>query len=100
MGIAVCRGRGGALPPLLLILFLFCFFVLSFVAPSPWGRGVPPLPGMDIGVMASSVPMAIVLGTVVLQVETKMVSTRMTMATTNEMRHGAPSTPPSDPCLT
>jgi hypothetical protein len=40
------------LPPLLFIILLFLFF---FVAPRQWGRGVPPLPGADIGVMALSV---------------------------------------------
>jgi hypothetical protein len=50
-----------------------------------------------IGVMASSATLAVALGTVVTRVETKMAPMTTTMSTTNEMRHGAPSTPLSDP---
>jgi hypothetical protein len=57
-----------------------------------------PFPAMDISMTALSVAVAIVLGAIVLLVETKMVPTTTTVATTNEMHHGAPSTPPSDPC--
>ncbi len=53
----------------------------------------------DIGMTASSVATAIVLGTIVLQVETKMAQITTTVATKNEMRHSAPSIPPSNPCL-
>ncbi len=42
--------------------------------------------------------MAVVLGAVVPQVETKMVPTTMTVATTNETRNGMPSTLLSNPC--
>jgi hypothetical protein len=48
---------------------------------------------MDISITASSVTAAVVLGAVILQAETKMVPMTMTMATTNKMRHGTPSTP-------
>ncbi len=75
--------------------FCFCFcFVLVFVAPHQWGRGVLPLPGHT----ALSVTMAVVLGAIVLRVETKMAPMTMTVTSTNEMHHGAPSTPPSYPC--
>ncbi len=57
-----------------------------------------PFPAGDIGITASSVAGAVVLGAVIPQVETKMVPTTTTMTTTNETRHGAPSTPPSNPC--
>jgi hypothetical protein len=53
----------------------------------------------DISVMASSVATAIVLGAVVPQAETKMTLMMTTVATMNKTHHGAPSTPPSDPCL-
>ncbi len=52
----------------------------------------------DIGMMASSVAKAVVLGTVLLRVETKMAPMMTTMTTMNEMLHSTPSTPPSDPC--
>ncbi len=55
-------------------------------------------PAVDIGMTALSVAAAIVLGAMVLQVETKMVPTRTTVTMMNEMHHGAPSTPPSNPC--
>ncbi len=55
-------------------------------------------PAVDIGITASSVAAAVVLGAIVPQVETKMASTTMTMAMKNEMHHDAPSTLPSDPC--
>jgi hypothetical protein len=54
-------------------------------------------PAVYIGVTASSVAAAIVFSTIVLQVETKMASMTMTVAMTNKTRHGAPSTPQSDP---
>ena len=52
---------------------------------------------VDIGMMASSVATAIVLGAVVPLVETKMVPTMKTMAATNETHHGPSSTPMLDP---
>ncbi len=55
-------------------------------------------PAVDIGGMASSIAATVVLGAIVLQVETKMVPTTTTVAMMNETCHGAPSTPPSDPC--
>ncbi len=61
------------------------------------GHGVQPLPGADIGVTALSVAAAVVLGAIIQQVETKMAPTT-TVVTTNEMRHGMPSTLPSNPC--
>jgi hypothetical protein len=56
-------------------------------------------PAMDIGGTALSVAAAIFLSAVVPQVETKTAPTTTAVATTNEMRHGAPSTLPSNPCL-
>ncbi len=56
-------------------------------------------PAADIGVMASSVAVAVVLGAVILGVETNLVPTTMTVATMDETRHSAPSTLPSNPCL-
>ncbi len=50
-----------------------------------------------IGVTALSVAVAVILGAIVPQVETKMAPMPTTVATTNEMCHGPPSTPPSDP---
>jgi hypothetical protein len=47
---------------------------------------------------ALSVAVGIVLGAEVLQAETKMVPTMMTLMMTNKTYHGAPSTPPSNPC--
>jgi hypothetical protein len=82
------------LPPLLLILLLFLFLLLH-------ANGVVVFhlfTAMDIGMMALSVAVAIVLGAVVPRVGKKMAPTTMTMVTTNEMRHGFPSTPPSNPC--
>ncbi len=55
-------------------------------------------PAMDIGITALSVAAAIILDAVIPRVETKMASTKTTMATTNETRHSVPSTPLSDPC--
>jgi hypothetical protein len=78
-----------------LFLFLFLFLLLNadrvvvshlFLA-------------ADIGVTASSVAAAVVLGTIVLQVEIKMAPTTMTVVTTNETCHSMPSTPPSNPHL-
>jgi hypothetical protein len=54
-------------------------------------------PAADIGVTASSVAAAVVLGAVIPRMETKMAPTTATVVTTNETRHVAPSTPPSDP---
>jgi hypothetical protein len=55
------------------------------------------LQAADIDVTASPVATAVVLGAVVQQVETKMVPTTTTVAMTNKMHHGAPSTLPSNP---
>jgi hypothetical protein len=55
-------------------------------------------PAADIGMTDLSVITAVVFGTIVLRVETKMVQTTKTVATTKEMRHGTPSTPPTNPC--
>ncbi len=52
----------------------------------------------DICMEALSVAVAVNLGDVVLQAETKMVPTTKTVATTKETHHGAPSTLPSNPC--
>ncbi len=54
-------------------------------------------PALDIGMTASSVIAAIVLGAFVLRVDTKMVPTMMTLEKTNEMHHSTPFIPPSDP---
>ncbi len=67
------------------------------VAPCQWGCVVPPLLAADVSMMSSFVAVAIVLGAVVPQVETKLAPATTTMATMNEMHHGAPSTMPSDP---
>ncbi len=78
---------------LLLFLFLFLFLLLhanGVVVSQLFQAG-------DIGVMALSVAATIILGAVVLRVETKMAPTTTTVATTNETRHGMPSTLPSDP---
>ncbi len=56
-------------------------------------------PAADIGVMALSAAAAVVLGTFVLLVETKMVPTKTTVATTNGTCHGTPSTLMSNPPL-
>jgi hypothetical protein len=83
------------LPPLLLILFLFLFLFLLLHAN---GVVVSHLfPAADIGVTASSVAAAVVLGAVIPRVETKMAPTKLTVATMNETRHNVPSTLPSDP---
>jgi hypothetical protein len=81
--------------PLLSILFLFLFLFLLLHAN---GVVVSHLfPAAVISVEASSVTTAIVLGAIVLQMETKMVPTTTTVATANKMCHGMPSTPPSNP---
>jgi hypothetical protein len=49
--------------------------------------------------LASSVAAAVILGAVVPQVEAKMAPMVTTVTTMNETRHGAPSNPPSNPCL-
>jgi hypothetical protein len=79
------------LPPLLLIYLFFPLQADGVVVSRLFLAA-------DIGVMALSVATAIVLGAVVLQVETKIVPTT-TRATTNKMHHSAPSTPPSNLCL-
>jgi hypothetical protein len=55
-------------------------------------------PAVDISMTALSVAVAIILGAVVMQAETKIAPTTITMGTMNKTRHGAPSTPLSDPC--
>jgi hypothetical protein len=80
-------------------LVLVLVFLL-FLLPHPDGVMVSHLfPAADIGGMALSVTAAVVLSAIILQVKTKMAPMMMTVATTNEMHHGAPSTPPSNPCL-
>ena len=56
------------------------------------------LPAADIVMTASSVAAAVFvfLGTVIPRAETKSVPTTTLAATMNEMRHGVPSTQPSD----
>jgi hypothetical protein len=54
-------------------------------------------PAADIGVTASSDATAIVLGTVVPKVVTKMAPTTMAMATMCELHHSMPSTLSSNP---
>ncbi len=51
---------------------------------------------MVIGARTLSIAVAVVLGTIVLQMETKMAPTTKTVVKTNETRHGMLSTPPSD----
>ncbi len=90
MGVAVCRHRGGDIAATIVdFVFVFVFvFILFYVDGVMLSHLFPALP----------VAVAVVLGTVVPRVETKMVSKMMTVATMNEMHHGAPSTPPSNPC--
>jgi hypothetical protein len=84
------------LPQLIFILFLFLFLFL-FLLLHVNGVVVSHLfPAAVIGAMASSIGMAFVLGAIVPQMETKMAPMTKTVVTTNEMRHGMPSTPPSD----
>ncbi len=87
------------LPPLFVdFVFVFVLFLFLFLLyHAEWGRGIHLFQAVDIGVMASSVATAIVLRAVIPQVETKMAPTMMTLTITNEMCHGAPSTPLSDP---
>jgi hypothetical protein len=80
---------------MLLILILFLFL---FLLPRAYGVVVLHLsPAADVSMTASSVAVANIVGAVVPQVETKMAPTTMTVATTNETCHGAPSTLPSNP---
>ncbi len=85
---------------MILFLFLFLFLFLSlFLLLHTDGVVVSHLfLAADIGMTALSIAAAVVFGPVILQVETKMVPTMKAVSTTNEMRHGAPSTPPSNPC--
>ncbi len=53
---------------------------------------------VEIGVMALSAAVTVILGASIPQVETKMAPMTMTVATTNETCHSAPSTLPSNPC--
>ncbi len=57
------------------------------------------IPAADIGMTALSVAVAVVLGAVVPQVETKMAPMTTMMMMMIEAHHGAPSNPPSNPCL-
>jgi hypothetical protein len=82
---------------LLLMLILFLFLFLSLLLHTNGVMVSHLFPAADIGVMALSVAAAAVLGAVVLQVETKMAPMMTTLATKNEMHHGAPSTLPSYP---
>jgi hypothetical protein len=95
--VAVCRPIGSDVAASVvdfdLFLFLFLFFHADGVVVSYLFLAA------NIGMTALSVAAAIILGAFAPQVETKMVPTTKTMATMNEMHHGAPSTPPSDPCL-
>jgi hypothetical protein len=75
MGIAgVCRRRGSGIATTdvdFIFELLFCFvFVILFVfnAQHQLDCGVPPLTGHGIGITASSVAVAIVLGAIVLRV--------------------------------
>jgi hypothetical protein len=98
MSVAVCRRRGGNVAATV-VDFVFVLFLFLFLLLHTDGVVVSHLfPAADIGVTASSVAVAIVLGAVIPQVETKMVPSTMTVTTTNEMCHGMPSTLPSDPC--
>ncbi len=95
MGVAVCRCRGGdvsaTVVDFVLFLFLFLLHHVNGVVVSHLFLAA------DISVTALSVATAVVPGAVVLQVETKMAPTTTTVTMANEMRHGVPSTPPSDP---
>ncbi len=97
MCIAVCRRRcsdvAASAVDFVFVLLLFLFLLLH-------ANGVVVsylFPAMDIGVTASYVAVAVVLGAILPQVENKMAPITMTVTTTNEMHHGAPSTLPSDP---
>jgi hypothetical protein len=108
-GLAVCRRRGGDIAAavvdfvfvfVFVVVFVFTFvFVLSLFLLLHADKVVVShlFPAADIGMMALSVAVAIVLGAVFPQVETKMAPTTATTGTTNERHHGAPSTPQSDP---
>ncbi len=74
-------------------------FVFLFIAPRRYAVVSHLFPAADIGVTALPVTVAVVLGAIVPQVESKMAPTTMTVATMNETCHGALSTPPSDPHL-
>ena len=87
------------LPPLLLILFLFLFLFLFLLLHANGVMVSHLFPAADIGLTASSVAAAVVLGTSVPRVETKMAPPTTTMATTNEMCHSTPSIPSSNPRL-
>ncbi len=70
----------------LLLMILFCLVLFLILLLHVDGFVVSHLfPAADIGVAASSVAVAVVLGVIVLQVEKKIMPTTMTMATTNEM---------------
>jgi hypothetical protein len=73
MGIAACRRRDGDVAATIVNLFLFLFLFLLLHADRVVVSHL--FPAMDIGLTASSVATAVVLGTVVLQVETKMAPT-------------------------
>jgi hypothetical protein len=97
MGVAVCRCRGGDVAAT--VDFVFVLFLFLFLLHHTNGAMVSHLfPATDIGVTALSVTTAVVLGAIVLQVETKMTPTTTTMTTMNEKHYGVPSTLPSNPC--
>jgi hypothetical protein len=80
---------------LLWILFLFLFLLLLLHADGDMVSHL--FPAADMGVTASSVAGAIILGTIVPRVEIKMAPMTTTVATTNETHHSAPSTPHHKP---
>jgi hypothetical protein len=67
MGVAVCRCRGGDVATTVVgFIFVFVLILVLFLLLYADGVMVPHLfPVMDIGVTASSVPAAIVLGAVI-----------------------------------
>ncbi len=97
-GVAVCRCRGGDVATTVVDFdFVFVLFWFWFLLLHADGVVVSPLfPAADIGVSASSVTAAVVLGAVIPRVETKMVPMKATVATTNETPHRTPSTLLSD----
>jgi hypothetical protein len=97
-GKAVCRRRGIDIATTVVdFVFVFLFLFLLLHADGVVMSCL--FSSTDIGVTASSIAGVVILGAVILQVETKMVPTTTTMATTNEACHGMPSTPLSNHCL-
>jgi hypothetical protein len=96
-GVGVCRCRGKDIATTV-VDFVFVFiFIFVFLLHADGASVSHLFPAADIGVTALSVAAVVILGTVVPQVETKIVPMTMIVATRNETRHGMPSTLPSNP---